>query len=152
MSKLGKALLDFFEREYPGQYDHEDNTISQEIGDGEIQATIAWFDEDDPALVIVYAHLADVPPLAEAQRPGAAQLANVLNTGMLIGACRVADDGEVMVRHSYYVADGTLGPEQIAANYAGPVNDAIRFYPAFLALAGGASAEDALGVVLPDDD
>ena len=152
MSKLDKAVLDYFEQEYPGQYDHEDNTVSQEIGDGEIQATLAWFDEDEPALIIVYAHLADLPALGESQLALGAQLANVLNADMLVGACRVAEDGEVMVRHSYYVADGTLGSDQIAANYAGPVNDAIRFYPAFLAIAGGADLGAALSAVLPDDE
>jgi len=153
MSKLDKPVLDYFEQEYPGQYDREGNTVSQEIGDGEIQATLAWFDEEDePALVIVYAHLADLPTLSEPQLALGVKLANVLNADMLVGACRVAEDGEVMVRHSYYVADGTLGPDQIAANYAGPVNDAIRFYPAFLAIASGADLGTALSAVMPDEE
>ncbi len=152
MSRLDRTVLDYFDQEYPGQYDHEENTVTQEIGEGEIQATLAWFDEGEPALIIVYAHLADVPALSDSQQPLAIRLANVLNADILVGACRVGEDGEVMVRHSYYVADGTLGFDQIAANYSGPVNDAIRFYPAFLAIAGGADFEAALGAVLPDED
>ena len=139
---LRAPILEYFGASHSGHYSVEGTTVSQVIGEGDAEATISW-SESDPAAVSIYVHLAKVR-LAPRSGNDAAVLANLLNFGVPVGYFRVdPEDGVVMLHHSFFVQDGTLSSAQVGANYVASVNSAMEAAPAFLALAAGASIEDA---------